>query len=183
MATSTVHQELPQILSRLGPKSAWVIVAGVAILGGLLLPQLLPGESAAEKPRAKVEAKGKGVGEYTAPQLPDMPSPQALLTRLATGTVFVLGLAVVSLYGARRWLKMAGPVGTTPGAMKLIETLQLGNRCSLHLVQLGKRDVLIGVDGGGIKTIVPLAASFEDVLSEAEPTDENATIPFQRNTA
>ena len=42
----------------------------------------------------------------------------------------------------------------------------MGNRCSVHLVHLGKREILIGVDGGGIKTMVPLANSFEDVLAE-----------------
>jgi hypothetical protein len=34
--------------------------------------------------------------------------------------------------------------------MQLKETLALGNRCSVHLVHIGKREVLICVDGAGI---------------------------------
>ena len=155
MATST--EILPKPASKLGIWSPWVTVALVAVLAGLMLPQLMPGESVLDKNQPKVEAKTKSGSDYVAPALPEMPSPQALLGRLFLGTVFVLGLAVVSLWGVRRWLQTNAPANSTPREMRLIETLPLGNRCSIHLVHLGKREILIGVDGGGIKTVVPLA--------------------------
>ena len=164
MATST--EILPKPTSKLGIWSPWVTVALVAVLAGLMLPQLMPGETVLDKNQPKVEAKSKSGSDYVAPALPDMPSPQALLGRLFLGTVFVLGLAVVSLWGVRRWMQTNAPANSTPREMRLIETLPLGNRCSLHLVHLGKREILIGIDGGGIKTVVPLANSFEDVLAD-----------------
>ena len=164
MANST--DPLPKPAPKFGPWTTWVAVAFVAVVAGLLLPQLLPGESVVDKSPAKVEAKTKPGSDYTAPALPDMPSPQAMLGRLFVGTIFVLGLAVVSLWGARRWMQPNGPANATPREMRLIETLPLGNRCSVHLVHLGKREILIGVDGTGIKTVIPLASSFEDALAE-----------------
>jgi flagellar biogenesis protein FliO len=163
MAAST--EILPKT-SKFGFWTPWMAVAAVAVLAGLLLPQLLPGETVLEKSQSKTEAKAKSTSEYTALALPEMPSPQAMLSRLFLGTVFVLGLAVVSLWGVRRWMQFNGPANAAPREMRLIETLQLGNRCSMHLVKMGKREVLIGVDGAGIKTVVPLAASFEDALAE-----------------
>jgi flagellar biogenesis protein FliO len=156
----------PKPTSKFGFWTPWVVVAAVAVLAGLLLPQLLPGETVLEKNQSKTETKTKSTGEYTAPALPEMPNPQAMLGRLFLGTIFVLGLAVVSLWGVRRWMQFNGPANNTPREMRLIETLQLGNRCSMHLVKLGKREVLIAVDGAGIKTVVPLAASFEDALAD-----------------
>jgi flagellar biogenesis protein FliO len=164
MATAT--DILPKPASKLGAWTPWATVALVAVLAGLMLPQLMPGETVLDKDRPKVEAKSKSASEYIAPSLPDLPSPQAMLARLFIGTVFVLGLSVVSLWGVRRWMQTNAPANSTPREMRLIETLQLGNRCSVHLVCLGKREILIGVDGAGIKTLVPLASAFEDVLAE-----------------
>ncbi len=56
-----------------------------------------------------------------------------------------------------------------PRTLRLLETLPLGNRCSVHLVHMGNREVLIGVDGSGIKSIVPLPENFADVLTQTEP--------------
>jgi flagellar biogenesis protein FliO len=64
--------------------------------------------------------------------------------------------------------------------MRLIETLPLGNRCSVHLVRLGKREILIGVDGAGIKTVAPLAGFFEDAL-ESEVGDQRSEVRGQRS--
>jgi hypothetical protein len=63
--------------------------------------------------------------------------------------------------------------------MRLIESLSLGNRCLMHLVRLGKREILIGVDGAGIKTVVPLAGTFEDVLEANLPRE--ASLPLEAN--
>ena len=168
--------------SKFGFWTPWATVAFLAVVAGLMLPQLMPGETIVEKPRAKAEAPGK-TSEYTAPSLPDMPSPQALLGRLVIGTIFVLGLSVVSLWGVRRWIQTNAPDNATPHNLRLIETLQLGNRCSLHLVYLGKREVLIGVDGAGIKTVVPLATSFDEVLAETGEVPTDAATPFPTKIA
>jgi flagellar biogenesis protein FliO len=151
---------------KFGPVSPWLALGVVAISAGLLLPQMVPGEMVTEHNRSRTEAKSKPSSEYTAPALPEMPSPQAMLGRLFGGTVIVLGLAVASLFGMRRWRQAHGPAASANREMRLVETLHLGNRCALHLVQLGQREVLIGVDSGGVKTIVPLSRPFEEVLAD-----------------
>jgi flagellar biogenesis protein FliO len=171
MANTTDPQ--PKSAPRFGPWTTWAAVAFVAVVAGLMLPQLLPGEWVVDKNPSKIETKTKPGSDYTAPAMPDMPSPQAMLGRLFVGTIFVLALAAVSLWGARRWMQPNGPANTMPREMRLIETLPLGNRCSVHLVHLGKREILIGVDGTGIKTVVPLAGSFEDALESGIRNQES----------
>ncbi len=156
----------------------WTAIAAVAIVMGLLLPQLMPGETTLPKAEPKVEAKEKGKLEYTAPSLPEAPSPLAMFTRLGVGTAVVLGLCVATLFGIRRWLYPTAANGSLPRELCLMETLQLGNRCALHLVHLGKQPILVGVDGAGIKTIVPMPSAFEDVLAEANaPSAEPIAAP------
>jgi len=167
----------PGLKSKTPLWASWGAIVVVAILAGVLLPQLMPAEMVLEKSAAKVEVKEKGSLEYTAPSLPDAPNSQAMLVRLGMGTALVLGLCVFTLWGMRRWLNPQGTAGASVGELKLIETLPLGNRCSLHLVHLGKQNVLVGVDATGIKTIVPLPGTFDDMLAEAE-TGSPGTIPF-----
>ena len=154
---------------------SWVGIAAVAVILGLLLPQLMPGQAPAEPAEMKTESKGKL--EYTAPPLPEAPSLQGMFVRLGAGTAIVLGLCVATVFGIRRWLYPTTANGSMPRELRLMETLHLGNRCSLHLVHLNKQPVLVGVDGAGIKTIVPLPTAFEDVLTQAE-TPPSAAEPI-----
>jgi flagellar biogenesis protein FliO len=171
MSTTTV--------SRAGAKSGfwtpWLtmgIVAVVAVAAGILLPQLLPGEMVVQTNQGKADAKDKAKSAYVTPAVPEMPNPQDMLTRLAWGTVLVLGLAAASIWGMRRWVKAHEPTGGGPSVLRLVETLPLGNRCSLHLVQLGNRELLVGVDAGGMKSIVPLPKAFDEVLAETETNEK-----------
>jgi flagellar biogenesis protein FliO len=152
------------------------VVAIGAVAAGLLVPQLMPGEMVIEADRPKAEAKSKTKSDYTGPALPEMPNPRAMLSRLAWGTVLVLGLSVASIWAMRRWTQTREPAVSGQRALRLVETLPLGNRCSLHLVHLGSREVLVGVDGAGIKTIVPLAKTFDEVLADT------ATSPAEVNS-
>jgi flagellar biogenesis protein FliO len=137
---------------------AWLTMAAVSILAvmaGIYLPQLTSGDMVIEKTRPTTETKNKTKTDYVGPAVPEMPNPQGMLSRLAAGTILVLGLAVASIWIMRRWLVTGQPVGSGNKTMRLMESLPLGNRCSIHLVHLGNREVLVGVDGAGIKTIVP----------------------------
>jgi flagellar biogenesis protein FliO len=158
-----------------GPWVNVALVAGLAVALGLLLPKILPGDTVIDKDRPKPDAKSSSPTEYKAPTLPDVPNPQALLGQLFMGTILVLGLSVVSIWVMRRWLGGQGFAHTAGGEMRLVETLRLGQRTSLHLVHLGKREILIGADAGGIKSIVPLARPFDDALAETEGNDAVAS--------
>jgi flagellar biogenesis protein FliO len=152
-------------------------VAALAILAGLLLPKLLSSETVVAKEPTKTEAKGVAAAEYKSPSLPDAPNPQALLGRLFMGTVAVLGMAVASIWVMRRWLPAQKPVHAAPRDLRLIETLHLGQRSSLHLVHLGQREILVGVDAGGIKSIVQLQKPFDDALAETVQNDTVTEAP------
>ena len=161
----------------------WVVIALVATVAGLLLPQLMPGDNVLSTLHAKTDAKDETKAKYTAPVLPEAPNFQAMLARLGGGTIVVLGLCVVTLWVIRRWVNPQPQAGVGPRALELKETLSLGNRCSLHLVQLGKREVLVGVDAAGIKVIVPLPHAFDDVLAQTEMPGAEETIPPRRLAA
>jgi hypothetical protein len=90
--------------------------------------------------------------------------------------VVVLGLSVVTLWYGRRWLQ-APNLAAASRELRLIETLHLGNRCCLHLVQLASRQVLVGADAGGIRSVVPMNDGFEPYLQEA--TQEPPTAATQ----
>lgn len=165
------------------PKSAWPTWLTVCVLGvlatvcGLFLPQSLRGRreptAAIASPEPTREAKDPLA--YTPPVLPDMPSPGSMFLRLALGTLFVLILSVVSLWAGKRWIRpLAGPVGENR-ELRLLESLPLGGRCALYLLQAGETKVLAGVDQAGIKALLPLPQSFDGTLRElAEQTGEKA---------
>lgn len=155
---------------------SWLTIAAVAIILGLLVPKLIPAEGTPEKSEAKAETKDPAKLEYVAPSLPEAPSVQGMLVRLGAGTAIVLGLCVVTLWGIRKWIYPVPINASGPRAMRLSETLHLGGRCSLHLVQMDKQSILIGVDATGIKTIVPLTTAFEDVLGDTETTPVDVPI-------
>ena len=182
---STTPTTVASAKSKYGWLTPWATIAFIAVLAGMLLPQLMSSEMVIDGKQTKADPKNQSTSTYTAPAIPDAPNPQTMVVRLVTGTVIVLVLAVGSLWGMRRWMQTTGYGDNSAGVMRLIETLPLGNRCSLHLVHLGKREVLIGVDGAGIKTIVPLPSAFEDVLADTEPaaTPAPETIPFPTKTA
>jgi flagellar biogenesis protein FliO len=163
---------------------SWVAFAAVAVFMGLLLPQLLPGDLTAQNALTKAERKEKGKLEYAGPSLPEAPSTQGMIVRLVSGTAVVLGLCVLTLWGIKRWLHPAAAHGAGQRELRLLETLQLGNRCSLQLVHLGKQPILVGIDASGIKSIVPLPTPFEAALEDAEQGQvAEPTIPFPRQAA
>ena len=91
-----------------------------------------------------------------------------MLTRLGVGTAVVLALCVVTLFAGRRWLKRLPGQADANSRMALVETLPLGNRCVVHLVRVGSQQVLVGLDAGGLKSLVALPDAFEDALAQAQ---------------
>lgn len=174
MSTATAK---PALKSSLSVWAGWVGIAVVATLAGLALPQMMTNDPVVAKAPAKSESNEKSSLEYTAPTLPEAPNLQAMMVRLAVGTIIVLGLCVVSLWGMKRWLVAPGQPLASDRNMHLLETLNLGNRCCLHLVHLGKREVLIGVDSGGIKAVLPLAEPFVEVLDNTQPLPIDSDAP------
>ncbi len=115
-------------------------------------------------------------------QQPDSPEPfdlGAIVFRLVLGSAGVLAACVVSLWAARRWLRNRSALGTGSGKMQLIESLALPNRCSVQLIQVDNRKLLVGLDNSGLKTILPLADSFANAFDEIKDEGTNSASALQ----
>lgn len=149
------------------------LIGLLATVGGLIMPQLLPEEPHGTDSKAKETAIAPGDLRYVPPELPDVPSTRAMFLRLGGMTVVVLVLCVGVLVCGKFWMRGFAPNQAVGAKLSLVETLQLGNRCCLHLVQLSSRQVLVGADATGIKTVVPLPDVFDNCLDETEQQPRN----------
>lgn len=186
----------PQAVGPADLRKKWQSVAvllGLAVIAGLVLPRLLPADPEPPAPARRAQAADGGpavplvpgvrlqAGKdaipeknareslvYRPPAWPEPPDTRAMLTKLGVGTVVVLVLCVGSMVLGRRWLAKVPAATSTGGQMRVVETLTLGQRCRVHLVRVGRRQVLVGVDPTGLRTVTPLPDVFEVALTEAE---------------
>src|SRR3989442_262670 len=87
----------------------------VAVLAGLVLPQVLPLIEPAAKsasPDATAAKTDKNDWTYVPPAWPEPPNHQAVFLRLGLGTVAVLALCAGTLWCCKRWLR--GEVAAAP---------------------------------------------------------------------
>lgn len=109
------------------------------------------------------------------PKKNEGPDPSTRLIRLGIGTVIVLTLCVVTLLVCKR-LGLGSPAATSKkGQLSLVETLPVGNRCCLHLVQVGTHQVLAGVDASGLKSLILLPEAFGEALAASFTPPESAS--------
>lgn len=154
------------------------VVCLIAVGAGLFLPQLLPGTPPTPVLSIPKEQADKNKLVYNAQPWPEAPNTQSMFLRLGLGTALVLALCAATLIVSKRWLRGSPAKETAGGAMQLIDSLALGNRCALHLVSLAGRQVLVGTDASGIKTTVCLTEPFESSLHEAETeADARSSAP------
>ena len=166
-------------LNEAAPKPRWAgwiafgIVGLIATGAGTFVPGLAPSEEA-----GAVAVSADDASDYTPPAVPDLPSPRAMLLRLALGTVVVLALCVVTLVVIKRWFSPFAPTQAGGRELFVLETLQLNGRCSVFLLQTGKTRALAGVDATGLKMLMALPEPFEMSLAEGggaeEPTASSA---------
>jgi flagellar biogenesis protein FliO len=169
----SIMEDLPKHLPANHALKRWLplgVIGLVAVLAGLVLPQLLPSiDSPSSSSASPILSKtSKDDLTYTPPAWPEAPNHSAVFLRLGTGTVAVLALCVGTLWCCKRWLRDGAAGAKVGGQLRCIESLALGNRCLVHLVRIGNRSVLVGADASGVKTIVPLPESFSQSLLAAE---------------
>jgi flagellar biogenesis protein FliO len=159
----------------------WVplaILGVVAVAAGLVLPQVLPSAATPAKSEAPSSSSNStGSLTYTPPAWSEPPNYRGMFLRLALGTAIVLGLCVGTLWCCKRWLRPAPTPANANTQLRLLESLHLGNRCWVHLLHVAKRPVLVGVDAAGVKTLVPLADSFSNLLDAPDEAAPEATPP------
>jgi flagellar biogenesis protein FliO len=137
-----------------------------------LLVVLWTGTSLTAAPAEGVKKPALGVGKSTAAPSDWSPAPDSgkILLRLGIGTAVVLGLCVATLYVGKRWLRPGARVRAAGSQFQVLETLPLGNRCSILLVQAANRQLLVGVDSTGLKSLLSLPEPFKETMPE-EPDD------------
>ena len=97
-----------------------------------------------------------------------------------TGTI---GLgAVVSLWMLRLYLTRGGRAILPAKSLKLVDTLRIGPRCGVYLVEAEKHRVLVGVEHGKTMCLMPLPESFTESLEDAtdKPEEPRAAAGFER---
>jgi flagellar biogenesis protein FliO len=119
----------------------------------------------------------KGGLTYTPPERPEKPESAALLLRLGLGTVFVLGLCVGTLWIGRHWLQGKAPTSANGSQLRIVEALSLGSHCLVYLVEVGRHQVVVGVDRAGLKALIPLTEPFESALEQTESVEEKPASP------
>jgi len=83
-----------------------------------------------------------------------------------TGTI---GLgAVVSLWMLKLWLTRGGRATLPAKSLKLVDTLRIGPRCGVYLVQAEAHRVLVGIEHGKTMCLMPLPERFSESLDSAD---------------
>ena len=134
---------------------------------------------AAPKPRVKPAPKAKRGGYlsnyYDAPASSTKesePSVGASLMRVVGALVFVVAIAVISLYALKHFTSGKAVRKSPRRSIKVIETTGLGPNRALHVVQAGGKYLLIGSTPNGISLVAELSAS------EAKDSDSEKPVDF-----
>lgn len=134
-----------------------LFLAASCALGILLCPEV-HGAGPEQPPAPKTTPATR---EPEPPPWANGPDAQAILTRLSIGSLAILGLCGAILYAGKRWLR-TGAGEMLPGQqLQILETLRLGNRCSVLLVQAADQQLLVGLDASGMKSLLGLPAEID----------------------
>jgi flagellar biogenesis protein FliO len=88
---------------------------------------------------------------------------------LVVSAVLILGLSIGALWMFRSWAIPRAADVAGGGRLAIAGSVLLGKRCRLYLIQVEGRAVLAGVDGTGLRGLIPLAETSE----EANPKSGN----------
>ena len=132
---------------------------GVGVVAaGLLAPLLFEGQ---QPPALPADAPAEAVTPLEGPELGGM------LFRLVGGTVVVLLLCVGTLWLVRRWMGVGPRVAPAEAGLEVVESLQLMGLCRVHLVRAGGRYLLAGMDGSGLKMVLPVEGALDGPAEES----------------
>jgi len=85
--------------------------------------------------------------------------------------------AVVSLWMLKLWLTRSGRVALPSKSLKLVDTLRIGPRCGVYLVQAETHRILVGVEHGKTMCLMPLPADFSESLEAADTAHADEPTP------
>ncbi len=143
------------------------------------------------KPEAKAEPEADGYLSkyYSTPESPSKktePSVAASLLRVVGALVFVVALAVLSLYALKHFSSSKLTRKSPQRSINIIETAGLGPNRALHIVQAGGKFLLVGSTPTQISLVAELNSSdgeetdpataddFAGILQSASSAEERA---------
>ena len=137
----------------------WVIAAAVCCCVLLICPNVCgQEETAAENEKAVTNPIEKKLGNI------ESPTSQELYLRMITASVLVCVLAVVAVSISRKVLpKLTNLQGKQ---IKVVETVHLGSRKTLHLIEVENRRLLIGSSSEQITKLAELTKTFSEHLEQ-----------------
>ncbi len=95
--------------------------------------------------------------------LPDLPSSPAYLIKLVAGLVLVLIIFSAFAWVIRR-LGFGGLMSASGGELKIVESLSLGSREKLIIIQAGKDKLLLGITPSAINTLHLIKSNSSESL-------------------
>lgn len=125
---------------------------------------------------AACSAQAQSPLQYAPPTAPPPIDPVGVLVRLVGLTVLTLAVCGGVIWWARR-AQRAGPKMTgASDRLTAAGQLALDPRCTLHLLRVDGRPVVVTTGPTGVRAIVPLREQFEQVLAD-EAVPEEAVPP------
>jgi flagellar biogenesis protein FliO len=174
----SAHRELPAPALATSPAPASPVAPG-AVAGAAA------GDSASEVPAAwpfstDVEAMSNSSSEA------DL---RGLLDRMAAVSVVLAALFVLGLLAIRRGRASRRTAPADGGELRVVSSLAMPPRSRLYLVQVDRLRVLVGIEAGRLASIVPLPATFDAALLDAEEdrpaaadADRDVTVAERRGS-
>ena len=93
-------------------------------------------------------------------------NPNELYVRMITATILVVVMGAIAIFLSKKVLpKITAPQGRQ---IRLIETIHLGSRKSLHLIQVADQKILVGSSSEHITKIADInSPTFEQTFQDA----------------
>lgn len=160
--------QLPAGLKRCLPLG---LVGLAAVVAGVVSTQWLSQVAAVPPEKALVHEKTRdGKHAYTPPAWAEPPDPRIMLAQLGLGTLVMLGLCLGIFWFGKRFVNRRPLLPPGNVRLRVAEALPLNRHCCLYLLQVGDFEVLAGVDGSGLKSLVTMPEPFTDTLGKLQPS-------------
>lgn len=101
---------------------------------------------------------------YIPPDFGKQTDFRALLSRVLVATVGVLIACCASIWLAKRFLTQSLAKPNEDASLKLLATLPVSRRGCVQLVQADDTRLVVAIDGGAVKSVIPLTESFGKTL-------------------
>ena len=97
------------------------------------------------------------------------------MVKVGLNTLLVLAASIGLILVVRKtWPKPAANQPRSVGRLQIEQTLSLGGKAELKVVRCGLNQVLVAIDGGGIRSVVALEPALETEREHVEPVPANA---------